>query len=164
MFTVIMCIVCLAIFAAGYFYYSGSINTRVFSEAHKIKAVNYAKAGLEKAKLDIYNSYSMGIYDVSTESGKLIKNRAGSNEYKFEFPDGGYEIISIKAQTMMVPEKPGSSKMVEAPVADIERTSKGEPSGTYDIWIIETRGYTKRPSAKIKLRTLLKIYRDKNFF
>lgn len=124
------------------YWYSSRMNTdMLFVEAHRIKARNFAQAGIETAKIEIVNRSRTKLYDKLSE----LK----SKNFEKEFEDGGFRVVSIK------PYELESVKYQKVP-----HIVKGRLVGDYDIWEVVAEGYSKQTKVTASIKTLIKVYRN----
>ncbi len=144
----------LALFSAFgivYWFSSKSSAELIIFEADRIKARNFALAGVEKAKIFMMNEYRRGNNRPEYEkgSGKNSDSKFFREEFTKSFEDGEYEILSIQ------PLKVGNDVWFDRPHFSGKRII-----GKYDIWEINTVGKVKRSKIKAEQSVLMKVYRD----
>ena len=144
----------LALFSAFgivYWFSSKSSAELIIFEADRIKARNFALAGVEKAKLFMMNEYRRGNNkpEYSTKGFKSNDSAFFKEEFTKSFEDGEYEIISIQ------PLKVGNDVWFDRPHFSGKRII-----GKYDLWEIVTVGKVKRTKIKAEQSVLMKVYRD----
>jgi hypothetical protein len=119
----------------------------ILTEAHRIKARNFAQAAIEKVKINIVNQYSMNNHDLNYPSG-IIKDRV-DEEYNKSFPDGEYKVVSVKPY-----------EYANLTYYNVPHYQNGVMIGHYDIWEVEATGMVKSTGVQARKKTLVKIYRD----
>lgn len=119
----------------------------IVTEAHRVKARNFAQAAIEKVKINIANQYRANSYDMSFPN-RYSRDRT-SEEYKMEFGDGRYEVLSVK------PHEDGSRSYNAVP-----HHKNGIKIGYYDIWEVIALGEVTSSGVKARTRSLIKVYRS----
>ncbi len=140
-FVVLFLLVIFALMGIAYTY-SSRMNTDIlYVESQRIKARNYAQAGIEKVKISMCNiCQKRGTQDMSIIQGK---------PYDKEFEDGGYRIVSVKPFYL-------KGKVFK----DIPHEVKGRIIGKMNVWEVTVEGYTKNSKTVVELKTILRIYHD----
>ncbi|MDN5279658.1 MAG: hypothetical protein PWR01_3623 [Clostridiales bacterium] len=149
-FIAMVSLILLLIFGIlGIFYWMSSRMTTdmILTEAHRIKARNFAQAGIEKVKINICNQYNMNNHDLNYPS-KFTRDRI-DEEYHKVFADGEYRVISVK------PYERSNLSYYNVP-----HYQKGVMIGHYDIWEVKSQGKVKQTGVTAELTSLIKIYRD----
>lgn len=144
----------LALFSAFgviYWFTSKSSAEMIVFEADRIKARNFALAGVEKAKIFMMNEYRAGNLKPEFKKGETLDSDAKffREEFKVKFEDGEYEIISIKPLVV------GNDVWFDRPHFSGKRVI-----GKYDLWEIKTTGKVFRNKIKAEQSVLMKVYRD----
>lgn len=149
-FIAIVALILLIIFGIlGIFYWlSSRLSTDIIlTEAHRIKARNFAQAAIEKVKINICNQYNMNNHDLNYPS-KYCKG-AIDKEYHKTFADGEFRVISVK------PYERDNMTYYNVP-----HFQKGVVIGHYDIWEVKALGKVFQTGVEAKITSLIKIYRD----
>ena len=140
-FVVLFLLVMFALMGIAYTYSSRMNTDMLFVESQRIKARNYAQAGIEKVKISMCNiCQRTNKYDMSIIKGE---------KYEKEFEDGGYRIVSVKPFYMNGKE-----------YYNVSHDVKGRTIGTFDVWEVTVEGYTKKTKAVVEIKTILRIYHD----
>ena len=138
----------LAILGLSYWAVSRTATDMLIREAWKIKARNYAQAGIEKVKVNIMNQYLvMGVSDVTYYPGKFSHDRY-DKEYNREFGDGAYSVESIKPYK--IPESDKDMKR-------LPYYKNGVLIGFYDVWEVVAVGTVKSLGVSARMTTLVKV-------
>lgn len=140
----------IGLFGISYWYVSRMTTDIILKESHRIIARNYAQAGIEKVMINILNQYRMGNYDLDYPSTKYSKDRI-NEEYNVKFEDGEYKIEKVAPYKI-----PGTTKEMFG----IPYTKNGKMLGFYDVWMIESVGKVYSTNTKVRLSTLVKVYRN----
>ncbi|MFZ5951642.1 MAG: hypothetical protein ACOYXC_13110 [Candidatus Rifleibacteriota bacterium] len=149
-FIAMIAFILLVIFGIlGVFYWlSSRLSTdMILTEAHRIKARSFAQAAIEKVKINICNQYNMNNHDLNFPS-KYVQS-AVDKEYHKTFPDGEYQVISVKPYE--------NSNMT---YYNVPHFQKGVAIGHYDIWEVKAAGRVKPTCIEAEMTSLVKIYRD----
>ncbi|GAB4278099.1 MAG: hypothetical protein Kow0029_21210 [Candidatus Rifleibacteriota bacterium] len=149
-FIAITALILLVIFGImGIFYWlSSRLSTdMILTEAHRIKARNFAQAAIEKVKINICNQYNLNNHDLNYPS-KFSKDRT-DREYNVSFADGEYKVISVKPYSI------GNVTFYNVP-----HLRKGVMIGHYDIWEVKAVGRVKQTGVEAEMTSLIKVYRD----
>lgn len=146
-FIEIVCLILLVLFEfMGIAYlHSSKMNTDTFyMESLRIKAKNYAQAGVETVKINIRNNIKVRKnYDMDSDTNY-------HKDYKKEFEDGGYRVISIKP-------------LVVDGVEIRNRLHKvnGKVIGSFDAWDVRVEGYTKKQKVVVELQSVMRVFHEK---
>ncbi len=125
--------------------YSSRMNTdMLFVESQRLKARNYAQAGIEKVKINMCNICQRSKkYDMSSSS-------CFPKEYVKEFEDGGYRVISVEPFVFNGKE-----------YKNVKHYVKGRLMGEFDVWEITVEGYSKKVTRSVvEIKTIMRIFRD----
>ena len=145
-FIAFVCLFLLVIFALMgiAYWYSSRMNTDMFyMESLRIKAKNYAQAGIETVKINIRNNIKFDKnFDMTLETNN-------HKDYKKEFEDGGFRVISIK---------PLESDGIE--FRSKPHFVKGRLTGYFDVWSIKVEGYTKKPSVVVEQDAIIRVFHE----
>ena len=145
-FIAFVCLFLLVIFALMgiAYWYSSRMNTDMFyMESLRIKAKNYAQAGVETVKINVRNNIKFDKnYDMSLENNN-------PKDYKKEFEDGGFRVISLKPLVIDGAEFRNKPHFV-----------KGRLTGVFDVWSVKVEGYTKKPSVVVELDTVIRVFHE----
>ena len=138
----------LAILGFSYWSVSRQSTDQILKEAHRIKARNFAQAGVEKVMINVMNQYNMGNFDLDYPS-KFVK-KGTDKEYEIDFGDGRYRVEGVQ---LFIP--PGTDKRMFG----VPYYKNRVLVGFYDIWKINVLGevYSTRVTARVE--TLIKIIR-----
>jgi len=140
-------LIIFGIMGVSYWMSSRMTTSLILNEAHRIKARNFAQAAAEKVKINLCNQYNMNNHDLNYPA-EYTKDRT-DKEYKREFADGKYEVLSVK------PYEAENMSYYSVP-----HYQKGVVIGHYDIWEVKTSGQVKSTGIEAEMTTLIKIYRD----
>lgn len=149
-FIAMVALILLVIFGIlGVFYWlSSRMSTdMILTEAHRIKARNFAQAALEKVKINICNQYNMNNHDLNYPA--KFTQSAVDKEYIRIFPDGEYRVVQVK------PYENENLSFYNVP-----HYQKGVMIGHYDIWEVKTLGKVNGTGVEVEMTSLIKIYRD----
>jgi hypothetical protein len=126
------------------YWYSSRMNTdMLYTESLRLKARNYAQAGIEKVKIHMCNVCQRNHdYD-------MAKNSNQSKEYKKEFEDGGYRVVSIKPFYFEGQE-----------YKNVQHFVKGRLIGQFDVWEVTVEGYTKKNKIVVEIKNIIRLYHD----
>jgi hypothetical protein len=138
----------LAILGFSYWSVSRQSTDQILKEAHRIKARNFAQAGVEKVMINIANQYNMGFFDLDFPS-KFTK-KGTEKEYAVDFGDGRYQVESVQ---VFVP--PGTEKKMFG----VPYYKNRVLIGFYDIWKITVAGEVYATKVTARVETLIKIIR-----
>jgi hypothetical protein len=139
----------LGIFGIGYWATSRMTTDMILKEAHRIRARNFAQAGIEKVLVNIMNQYRLGNHNLEYP-GKMKMDRI-DKEYNVEFGDGRYAVETVERHT-----PPGSDKMMYA----LPYFKNQVLTGYYDVWRVVVVGEVPDTHTKARVETLVKIIRN----
>lgn len=149
--TALIMLLIFGILGVSYWLSSRLSTDMILTEAHRIKARNFAQAAIEKVKINICNQYNMNNHNLEYPS-KYSTDRI-DKEYNMTFADGEYEVVSVK------PYEEANRTFYNVP-----HYSKGIRVGNYDIWEVVTRGLVKPTGVTAETRALIKVYRDHSVY
>lgn len=145
-FIAFVCLFLLVIFGLMgiAYWYSSRMNTDMFyMESLRIKAKNYAQAGVETVKINIRNNIKFDKnYDMNLATNK-------HKDYEKVFEDGGFRVTSIKPLEIDGIEYRNRMHFV-----------RGRATGAFDVWVITVEGYTKKPSVVVELKTTVRVFHE----
>lgn len=130
----------------GIAYWSSSrMNTdTLYIESQRLKARNYAQAGIEKVKLHMCNKCQRtNDYDMTESSSSRLAKLSK------DFEDGGYRVVSIQPFRV-------DGNMFK----NVKHYVKGRLIGEYDVWEVTVEGYTKNVKTTVEIKHIIRIYRD----
>lgn len=145
-FIAFVCLFLLVIFALMgiAYWYSSRMNTDMFyMESLRIKAKNYAQAGIETVKINVRNNIK---FEKNFDMDLATNNH---KDYKKEFEDGGFRVISIKPLVVNGLEYRNQPHFV-----------KGRLTGSFDAWSVKVEGYIKKPSVVVELDTIIRVFHE----
>ncbi len=126
------------------YWYSSRMNTdMLWVESHRLRARNFAQAGVEKVKIHMCN-----VCQRSENSDMRLENY-NPVEFNKEFEDGGYRVKSIKPLTVDGVE-----------YLNVKHVVKGRAIGEFDVWEVTVEGYTKKTKTLVEIKTILRVFRD----
>ncbi len=126
------------------YWFSSRMNTdMLWVESQRLRARNFAQAGIEKARLHICN--------VCQRSDKYDMRKSSYNKEEFEkkFEDGGYRITGIE------PFKYEGKEYL-----NVDHVVKGRVIGKFDVWEITSEGYTTKTKQVVEIKTIIRVFRD----
>ena len=142
----LMLIVLFGIFGVMYWFSSKSNAEIIMFESDRIKARNYAMAGIEKVKIHLFNQYNLG------EKRPEYKEKSNSRldaEYNIKFDEGTYKVTKVS------PLGDGVGEWYGRP-----HFSRGLAIGFYDLWEIVCEGKVEKSGITAEVTAVIKIYRD----
>ena len=126
------------------YWFNSRMNTdMLWVESHRLRARNFAQAGIEKVKIHMCN-----VCQRSDKFDMRLKNFKEA-EFNKEFEDGGYRVKSIQPLTI------GGVEYL-----NVKHTVKGRVIGEFDVWEVTVEGYTKKTGSKVEIKTTLRVFRD----
>jgi len=139
----------LGIFGISYWFVSRLTTDMIYKEAHRIKARNFAQAGVEKVLINILNQYRLGNARLDYP-GKFTKERI-DKEYNVEFGDGRYRVELVKPYVI-----PNSFKEMFG----IPYYKNQVLIGFYDVWQVVVVGEIPETNTHARVETLVKVIRN----
>lgn len=142
-FITLFLLIIFGLIGIAYWYSSRMNRDMLFDEALRLKARNYAQAGIEKVKIHMCNvCQRTNKYDMSTKNNN-------SKEFTKDFGDGGYRVISIEPFTY------------EGNVyKNVKHFVKGRLMGEFDVWEVTVEGYTKKHNIVVETKNIIRLYHD----
>ena len=137
-----------AVFGLTYWYASKANTDLITFEADRIKARNYALAGVEKAKLFLIEELTSG-----EKKPKYIYKHTPPNYSEFTnfaIDEGEYDVVSI------APIKIDGNEIVDRP----HYVGKERLIGTYGVWEIVSVGKVKKSKIQAEISVIIKLYND----
>lgn len=126
------------------YWYSSRMNTdMLWVESHRLRARNFAQAGIEKVKIHMCNVCQRG------EKTDMRLKEYNPEEFNKEFEDGGYRVKSIEI-----------FKYDGQEYNNVKHVVKGRVIGEFDVWEVTVEGYTKKAKTVVEIKTILRVYRD----
>lgn len=138
----------LGIFGISYWWVSRMSTDMIVKEAHRIKARNFAQAGIEKVMVNIMNQYNLGNHDLDYDPGFKFSVERIDKEYNVEFGDGSYAVDYVRPY-----EIPSSNRKMRG----IPYYKNGIRIGHYDLWEVSVTGETSQSGIKATVRTIVKV-------
>lgn len=142
-FVTMFLLVIFALMGIAYWYSSRMNTDMLYVESQRLKARNYAQAGIEKAKICMCNLLQ------KTNNYNMDSNAISNNDKSKEFEDGGYRIVSIKPFTV------DNQRYL-----NVNHVVKGRQIGHFDVWEVTVEGYTKNTKTAVEIKHIIRIYRD----
>jgi hypothetical protein len=142
----LMLIVLFGIFGVMYWFSSKSNAELIMFESDRIKARNYAMAGIEKVKIHLFNQYNQGNKKPEYKEGADSRL---DKEYNIKFGDGSYKVTKVS------PLGDGVGEWYGRP-----HFSRGLAIGFYDLWEIVCEGTVEKTRITAEVTAVVKIYRD----
>lgn len=141
-------LIIFGILGTSYWLSSRATTGMIVREAHRVKARSYAQAGIETVKMNIANQYSSGNHNLEYPTTNYVKGRI-DKEYNMKFSDGEYKIIKVE---------PYSNDNYT--YSNALHYINGVVVGHYDIWEITSQGTVYASKVSVRVKTLVKVYRD----
>lgn len=139
----------LGIFGISYWLVSRMTTDMIFKEACRIRARNFAQAGVEKVLINILNQYRLGNAKLDYP-GKYTVERI-DKEYNVEFGDGRYRVELVKPYVL-----PGSFKEMFG----VPYYKNQVLIGFYDVWQVVVVGEVPDANITARVETLVKVIRN----
>lgn len=143
----LMLISLFSVFGVIYWFSSKSNTEIIMFEGDRIKARNFAMAGVEKVKIHLFNQYKVG--NVRPDYIKGKDSRLDS-EYNIKFDEGEYQIIKVAPLSTGVGEWHGMS----------HHGVGRRVIGNYDLWEVISEGKITKTGITAEANVILKVYRD----
>lgn len=142
-FVVMFLLVVFGLMGISYWYTSRMSTDMLYVESQRLKARNYAQAGIEKVKLNMCNMCQRtNKYDMRLKASK-------AKDFSKDFNDGGYRVVSIE------PFSVGNKEYL-----NVKHMVKGRLIGEFDVWEVTVEGYTKNPKTVVEIKHIIRVYRD----
>ena len=126
------------------YWFNSRMNTdMLWVESQRLKARNYAQAGIEKVKIHMCNVCQRA------EKTDMRLKEYNPAEFNKEFEDGGYRVKSIDVL-----------KLDGAEYMNVKHVVKGRVIGQFDVWEVTVEGYTKKSGNVVEIKTILRVFRD----
>ena len=142
-FVVMFMLVIFALMGIAYWASSRASTDTLYMESQRLKARNYAQAGIEKVKLNMCNMCQR------TNKFDMRMSSSQKNKMSKEFEDGGYRIVSIQ------PFAEGNTEF-----KNVKHIVKGRVIGEFDVWEVVVEGYTTKTKTCVEIKHIIRIYRD----
>ncbi len=139
----------LGIFGISYWIVSRLTTDMIYKEATRIRARNFAQAGVEKVLINILNQYRLGNARLDYPSKYTVERI--DKEYNVEFADGRYRVELVKPYTM-----PGTFKEMFG----VPYYKNQVLIGFYDVWQVVVVGEVPATNTTARVETLVKVIRN----
>lgn len=140
----------MGIFGISYWAVSRMTTDMILKEACRIRARNFAQAGIEKVLINILNQYRLGNARLDYPSNKYTTERI-DKEYNVEFGDGRYRVELVKPYIL-----PGSTKEMFG----VPYYKNQVLIGFYDVWRVVVVGEVPEEKISARVETLVKVIRN----
>lgn len=142
-FVVMFLLVAFGLMGISYWYSSRMSTDSLFVESQRLKARNYAQAGIEKVKINMCNMCQR------TDKFDMRLKASKTKDFSKDFDDGGYRVTSIE------PFSVGNKEYLK-----VKHMVKGRLIGEFDVWEVTVEGYTKNPKTVVEIKHIIRVYRD----